>query len=355
MDGVETLIQSGFEVTVCVPEPGPMVAILEEIGAKVSVFPYHVLRKGDLRPKPLIQLAVKFPREAWRLKRLLLETKADLLYVNGLPFAVWFAAGRLAGLPTLGHLHEAEDQLSKMVSFLLTLPMNAADRVIANSCHSAGWLVSLQPGLKSRTSVIHNGFNFPAEDTGYEGFTSPCRLLVLGRINNRKGQAVAVQSVRLLVDRGHDVHLRIVGAPFRGYEEVLDSLQELVRELRLTECVTFVGEVADPQVEFRNADIVLVPSLLESFGNVAIEAMAHSRPVVASRIKGLSEIIEDEISGLLCEPGDAGALAEAIERLLTDPAFATRLGRSGYSYAHQRFDIRQFRLRFVSVICEFTK
>jgi glycosyltransferase involved in cell wall biosynthesis len=88
---------------------------------------------------------------------------------------------------------------------------------------------------------------------------------------------------------------------------------------------------------------VLVPSRLEPFGNVAVEAQLAGKPVVASDVQGLPEIVQDGLTGLLVPPDDPAALAAAVGRLLDEPGLAERLAGSGAAAARQRFSPDRYR------------
>ena len=107
--------------------------------------------------------------------------------------------------------------------------------------------------------------------------------------------------------------------------------------------VTFVGHVADAPGFLSELDIVVVPSLSEAFGLVAVEASLLGKPVVASNVGGLREIVDHGVTGLLVSPGDPEALADAIERLLGDPAGADAMGAAGRASALDRFGIERTR------------
>jgi len=151
--------------------------------------------------------------------------------------------------------------------------------------------------------------------------------------------------------KGIDVLLRAIGIVFRGYPELRDEicllvvggaldaedseaetdkiveLRRLVHEHRLEHTVDFVGSQDQPRLAlfYNAADLCAVPSLTESFGLVALESMACGTPVVGTRVGGLQTVIESDVSGLLVPAGDDAALAEAMARLLLDPALRLRL------------------------------
>jgi len=111
----------------------------------------------------------------------------------------------------------------------------------------------------------------------------------------------------------------------------------------LAECVHFAGFSDVAAAFMRAADIVLVPSRVEPFGNVAVEAQLAGKPVVASAVQGLPEIVEDGRTGLLVAPDDPAALAAAVTRLLDEPGLAGRLAQSGADSAHLRFSPDRYR------------
>ena len=100
------------------------------------------------------------------------------------------------------------------------------------------------------------------------------------------------------------------------------------------------------------ADAVVVPSRAEPFGNTAVEAMHAARPLVASRVQGLAEVVTDEVTGLLVPADEAEALAEALGSLATDPDLATRLAEQGEREAAERFSVVGYRATMARIVGE---
>src|SRR5213075_641806 len=115
------------------------------------------------------------------------------------------------------------------------------------------------------------------------------------------------------------------------------ALKALVRELGIADSVHFLGHVSPIQSAIERAAIVVVPSMGEGFGMVALEAMERARPVIAADIGGLGELVGDGVTGLLVPPGEAEPLARAIERLGGDLDLAARMGEAGRRRALERF------------------
>jgi glycosyltransferase involved in cell wall biosynthesis len=260
--------------------------------------------------------------------------------------AVWAWRRRVKHL---WHVHEiilSPKIVSRAFPFLVRL---GADRVMSNSTLTERWLLDHQPALKSRSIVVFNGLpeQALADATAVTEFRSGTRalpddvLIVLaGRLSHLKGQALLIDAVALLRRDGRlgGAHFAIVGDTAPGHEEIRVSLLRQVDAAGLEAMFTFVPFVKDIRPVWQAADIAVVPSTdPESFGMVAIEAMAAAVPVLAARHGGLLDIVEDEHTGLFFEPRSVAALADALHRLMSDAALRRRLGAAGQLRQKQRF------------------
>ena len=151
-------------------------------------------------------------------------------------------------------------------------------------------------------------------------------LLSVGRIEPFKGTDVLVRAVSLLRER---VRMLVVGG--REDEPGVAWLRDTARENGVSDLLDWRAAVpqSDLPAYYAAADICVVPSLHEMFGLVALEAMACGTPVVASDAGGLRELVRHSETGLLCKPGDAAALAKALDALLGDASLAERMSAKG--------------------------
>lgn len=356
VESVRALTEAGTSVVVSVPGPGPLEPSLVEAGASVVVEPVPVLRKSLLRPAGLARLAVTAPVCVLRLARRIRAARPDVVYVNTVTVPWWIAAARLARVPVLVHVHEAEESGSLLLRRAVVAPLVAAHEIVVNSAAALD-AAAIVPGVRRRATVVHNGVPGPgnAAPRAPRGPDAPARLVLVARLSPRKGIDVAVEATALLVARGHDVRLDLCGTTFEGYEWYEDELRARAARSDLAGRVAFRGYVRPTWGALEEADVVLVPSRTEPFGNTAVEALLACRPLVASGVQGLREIVDDGRTGLLVPPGDAQALADAVGRLLDDPHEALRLALAGREDATERFSPQRYRERVRDVVARVAR
>jgi len=351
VESVAALTAAGCSVTVTLPGEGPLTARLAAAGATVVVLPVPVLRKSLLRPRgalTLVRSVLTSSPPAWRLLR---GTAADVVYVNTVTLPAWLPLCRLARVPVLVHVHEAETDLPRWQRWVLNAPLLLAHRVVVNSHAAAEALLGAVPRLARRTRVVHNGVAGPPEAPSAPARSDgPARLVLVGRLAPRKGSDVAVEATALLRARGVDVELQLCGTVFPGYEWFEEQLRDRAARPDLAGHVHLAGYTSPTWPALAAADVVLVPSRAEPFGNVAVEGQLALRPVVASAVQGLREIVTDGVTGRSVPADDPAALADAVHQLLTDPGSADHLARAGNRSALERFGLQRYRDAIVAQV-----
>lgn len=160
------------------------------------------------------------------------------------------------------------------------------------------------------------------------------RVLFIGRLEGRKGIDVLLEVIPRLVRRHPKIHFDIVGndtIPGPDGKTTYRSAFEAATPAEVLAHVSFYGQVSEEQLRgfYRSCDIFVAPSRFESFGQVLVEAMIYSKPTVACRAGGMTEIVEPGKTGLLAEPGDPVSLQCCLEHLITDSALRRSLGETG--------------------------
>ncbi len=347
---VAGLVEDGRRVVVALPADGPLVPRIQAQGAEVVFIRFPVLRKGNASARAMVTMLVEAVRSVPRSVRLLRHLRASALIVNTATLPWWLLAGRLSRTPTVGHLHEAETQVRRIVWKVLLAPLLLADAVIVISRSTLDTMAGVQPRLRARARLIYNGVPQPPSDPQPALRGRPFRLAVVGRLSPRKGPHVALEAAALLRRDGYDVRLDVAGSPFAGYEWYEDQLRDRAAADDLAGAVSFLGYVASSWSVYADCDVFLAPSLHEPFGNVVVEAQLSLRPVVAAAAQGHLESISDGETGLLVEAGNAEAMAAAVARLIDDEQLAARLAEQGRREAIRRFSVERYRREIADLV-----
>jgi glycogen synthase len=258
----------------------------------------------------------------------------DILHLND----VWASSflflrgGATGNLPRVLTLHSPIRAAGK--DGLQARLATDADRIVAVSQAHLDAAAAAMPALRSKMSVILNALPLPSLTPADLPFAPPI-LLGVGRLYWDKGFDLAVRAFTRVRQRGITARLTIAG---NGWEK--RNLECLARDLGVAGEAEFADWVAPDRVPsvINAATMVLMPSRMrEPFGLVALQAAQMGRPTVASAVGGLPEIVEHGQTGLLFEPDDERAFADAIERLLTDDAMAKRLGENARWRAREKF------------------
>jgi len=337
------LLADRWQPIVLLPHHGPLLPLLQAAGAEVHIGPVVKLTQRSLRPRGLLAM----PMLIWRSLRFISSAVAGrhvaLVYSNSIAAlggALWAVRH---GLPKVWHVREIVTTPRLAATGFPWLLRALGGWCVCNSGPTRDWLTAAQPVLATRSNVIWNGL----EDDLPAPLDLAARVQVLrrslgidpddlvvtlvGRINRWKGQGVLIDAAASLVAAGVvGVRFLIVGDVADGQHGFREALLAKVAAAGLQREVLFLGFTAEVDVVWAASDIAAVPSIEpEPFGRVAIEAMAHELPVVAAGHGGLTEIVEHERTGLLVAPGNAQALADALQRLLADVDLRRRFGRAG--------------------------
>lgn len=352
LESIIGLHREGENVVVALPAHGALSTLLAEQGVHVVVSPSLVLRKALLRPRGWPTLAKDLVRNVLTGARLISKLRPDALYVNTVTLPMWPMLGRIRGVRVITHLHEAESMASRLVQGFILLPQVAAQTIIVNSEFTRDTTARAQPLLRRRMRVVYNGVHGPQAPGLLESETpQTLRLLFVGRLSPRKGPDVAIRALRLLIDRGIEAHLTVVGSSFVGYEWFSEDLRRLTETLQLGEHVTFSGFQDDIWGAAEDAHLLLVPSTAdESFGNVAVEGVLAQRPVVFSDISGLSEAMAPYPTAFPTIPGNPEDLARAVTDLVQAwPSVAAGTAESAL-LAQRKHGVEEYRARISAIV-----
>ena len=206
----------------------------------------------------------------------------------------------------------------------------SARRVIAVTDQIRTSMLKDAPWRSRKIIVLHNGIEVPPLQPRESHM--PVRILTVGRLTEQKDHSTLIEAVQELTTGGVPCKMKIIGeGPLMG------SLK--AQAAPLDDRVRFAGMLDRTGVEreYRAADIFVLSSKWEGCPNVILEAMAFGLPVVATRVGGVPELVEDDKTGILIRPSDPHALADALKRLITDTDLRITLGKAGYQRARTMF------------------
>lgn len=333
------LRERGHVIEIVTAQESPEQAPREEWnGFPLRRFPFwHVLE----RKEPRMVLALQ--RQIEQLVRTLMP---DVIHLSGFGPTALFArhAQRTGAAPLLVSLHSS-NTIAASEATLFAYTVQRADWMSACSQSLLDAARQSVPAITSRSSVIHNGVATPAVAPKPLPFAPPC-VLCLGYLGHDKGFDVLLHAAPALLARFPTLRIVVVGdGPARAV------LEQQARNAGIGDAVELRGAVPHDAVPdlINDATVVVVPSRRESFGLVAVEAAVLQRPVVATNVGGLPEVVIDAETGLLIPPDDSAALGSAVARLLSDRMLAERLGAAARDRAQRLFGLTAQRNAFEAI------
>jgi glycosyltransferase involved in cell wall biosynthesis len=325
MDLLRGLDRDRWAPILAVPEEGEVAARARDLELPVHVIPLPSLRRPGLAGARSVQALARLARVA----------DAALLHANGSrAMAYAGVAGRLAARPVLWHVRVADsDGLLDRVLCALATRVIATSRAVARRFARAPGKVRLVP---NGVDLKHFAPRPPSAALRAMLAVPPSAPVAvsIGRHVPEKGYRHLLDAAALVARAKPGVHWILVGDG-----ELRSELEAQARRLGLASCVHFTGSRDDVADVLALADVFVLPSESEGFGRVLVEAMAMGRPVVATNIGGIPDVVLDGMTGLLVERAAPAALADAVRALLDDPARAARLGAAGRARAESTFSL----------------
>jgi glycosyltransferase involved in cell wall biosynthesis len=284
-------------------------------------------------------------RPATRLARLIREEQFDLVHTHTPRAAlVGRFAARMANVPMVHHIHGQTSTevrrrwLSRLSAVVERMSLSKAKAVIAVS-DSAGRYIADRGIDAARLWTICNGV--PARDE-LPPRATPQGCWTLGTIalfRPRKGLETLLDALALLRQQGRNVRLRAVGSfETPEYER---SVKQRADRLGIGKLVDWTGFRSEIDIELAQMDLLVFPSVLaEGLPMVVIEAMAAGTPVVGTRVDGVIDAIRDGSDGLICKPGDAASLGDAIARIVSGHVDWRKLRETAWRRQREQFSDR---------------
>jgi glycosyltransferase involved in cell wall biosynthesis len=259
-------------------------------------------------------------------------------------------AARIAGVPVVIHtvhgfaFHDQEPRWKQLLfKNLERLASHMCDRMIFISQPLVDWALKEKIVKRDKIVRIYSGIDLdqfrPVTEDDKDKIRKKWNIghddAVIGIVSKLwegKGHEVLIRAFKEIKKEVKEARLVIVG------EGPLDGmLHDLGDKLGLTDSILFTGFQSDVSEIIASFDIAVLPSFFEGMGRVLLEAMAMEKPVVASRVGGIPDLVKDRVNGLLTPPGDVEGLTDAIKKLLNDKRLAINMGKEGRKRVTDKF------------------
>jgi glycosyltransferase involved in cell wall biosynthesis len=327
------LRERGYEPSVITTFAGQELPERDEVqGIPVYRFPFRrALEDRDL------EAIIRCRKGLTSLKRELLP---DVIQINFSGPSGYFllATAEPGDPPIVMAVRHPLDRMTDNPNSLVYRLLGASTWVTGNSRSTLEQSIAAVPEIESRASVILNGLDVPETSPTRLSFDPP-QLLCLGRLVFDKGFHLAVEAFSAVRKLFPEARLTIAGdGPERS------ALEAQVNALGLEAAVRFTGLLSREEVPaaMNEASLVLMPSREESFGLVALEAGIMGRPVVATAVGGLPEVVRNGVTGWTVPHDDAEALAAAAVQCISDPDRARRYGQAARRRALETFSLERY-------------
>jgi len=356
---VKGLLSAGYQITICCYYDYDhfMVLKFEATGANVILMN---LKRSD----SIFRLMGKLREVFWKVK-------PDVVHVQYIaPGLIPIIAAKLSGIKKVfATVHQPGRPYGWKPKIFIRFASHLCDVFFCNSRSAEeSWFGDSQVfdpkkiGSKRKHFTIYNGVDIERiERIGKEvdkgkikdllGIRDKKVIGVVGRLRREKGQATLLESMKTVIQELPDAVLIVVGnGPDRPY------LEEMAKKLGIDSHVKWLGEKDHEEVIrlYSILDVVVVPSLFEGFGLTAAEAMAAGRPVIASNVDGLTEVIQGGVNGLLVPPGDIQVLARVILELILNPTKAASMGASAREDIEKKFSLKRFQSAILAAYANYT-
>lgn len=345
----------GYTPIVVLHQEGPLKVLLESKGIQVIRSSVIKVKRGVLTPKFFLRLPFEVLGSIYKIRKELNGKKIDVVHSNAISVFIGAFYSFLLRKKHIWHVHEIIEHPKLLAHVYPKVVYFFAHKIVFNSRSSFLQFKKIKKNVGKKSVIVHNGQKRETALTPKNEIETIRRELfkvndqnsivigLVGRISRLKGQNLLLKAFRKLVQTHDNIHLVYIGSAPDGQEHFLHNLEKHIHNSHLQDKVTIVDFQSNIWPIYDALDIVVVPSTEpESFGLVATEAMLSRKPVVGSRLGGLTEIIDHGTTGFLFEPKNEQDLAQQLEKLITDRDLIATFGRNGYDRVCEHFSAEKY-------------
>ena len=348
---IKGLDSKEFEAHVILPNDGVLVEALRQVGAKVSVLDYPILRRKYFNPKGIADYIRSYNFYAKQIALYAREHSIDMVHNNTAAVLEGIYLKRKLKLPLIWHVHEIIVKPKAISDFINMLMGRYADKIVTVSQAVANH-IKQSPFIKdSQVEVIYNGVDnavyYPMDASSIrEKFDIAQDALVIGmigRVNAIKGQNDFIEAVEPLLEKNEQAVAFLAGGVFPGEEWRLEELDKRIASSSVVSQIHRIDYYDKTSELYNMFDIFVLPSIKpDSLPTVVLEAMACSKPVVGYNNGGIAEMVVDDKSGCLVKPNRPQELSNTISLLLDSSEKREKFGRVGYQRQKELFSLESY-------------
>lgn len=280
----------------------------------------------------------------WQISRIAKKENADIIHSNTSVIDVGCRAALKCQIPHVWHFREFGD-LDYRLMFL-----KGRKESLRYISESQSYNIFISKSLRDhysdlddsdkRNCVIYNGVSSKYLNYAGKKAGNDCLFfLIAGNFQRNKRQDIVAKAVKILKDEGITDYKVIMAGGIASTKDSRQYYRELEEYINLEklECIEMTGRVSDMNALRRKVQVEIVPSVMEAFGRVTVEAMLSGNPVLASDAGANKELIEEDKTGWFFREGDAGSLAEKMKYILVNKKIVSKMGRTAYQEAKERY------------------
>jgi L-malate glycosyltransferase len=308
---------------------GPMISRLKDAGKEPAIIQVNdsinKIRKGQVKTGIffLIQKFLYLLPHFIGVLFFILKNRIDIVYTSQFRSQLivgWLA--KLLGRKVVWHIHGEEKLDNLLGKFCVTF----SDKIIVVSEKLKDQYCGLFPKQKDKFHAVHNGIEIPTLTKNHS--IRPFTISIVGTIIEGKRQDLAIRACGKLRKMGYSVHLNIIGEkPPWHSDDYKDTLARLIEKFDMADAVTFTGWVENPYAHLIDSNAFILPSDTEGLPLSIIEAMALGLPCISTNVGGVPELIDDEKTGFIINPGSEHELMEKLKFLIEHPSSCERMGQ----------------------------
>lgn len=348
---IKGLDHKEFEAHVILPNDGVLVEVLRQVGAKVSVLDYPILRRKYFNPKGIADYIRSYNFYAKQIALYARQHSIDMVHNNTAAVLEGIYLKRKLKLPLIWHVHEIIVKPKAISDFINMLMGRYADKIVTVSQAVANHIEQSTFIKDSQVEVIYNGVDnavyYPMDASSIrEKFDIAQDALVIGmigRVNAIKGQNDFIEAVEPLLEKNEKAVAFLAGGVFHGEEWRLEELDNRIASSSVVSQIHRIDYYDKTSELYNMFDIFVLPSIKpDSLPTVVLEAMACSKPVVGYNNGGIAEMVVDDKSGYLVKPNRPQELSNAISLLLDSSEKREKFGRVGYQRQRELFSLESY-------------